>query len=176
MLIQDKDGLYCPAGGFHIDPWNPVTRAVITHAHGDHARAGSASYLCAEPGKLALALRGGRQIQTLNYGEKIKIDEVYLSLHPAGHILGSAQIRMEMGGEIWVVSGDYKREDDPTCDPFEVVPCNTFITESTFALPIYRWQHSSIVMNQILDWWSSNRNAGRPSSLAGAAAIDILIG
>ena len=165
VLQVDDKGLYCPAGDFHVDPWHPVERAIITHAHGDHARPGSASYLCAEPGLLPLSLRVGDRVQTLGYGQKLKINDALVSLHPAGHVLGSAQVRVEVGGDVWVVSGDYKREQDPTCDPFEIVQCRVFITESTFGLPVYRWDPSFEVMEDILSWWSKNAEAGRPSIL-----------
>ncbi len=165
VLIQDRCGLYCPAGDFHIDPWQPVSRALITHAHGDHAFPGSAAYLCAEPGKLPLKIRVGDHVETIRYGEKLKIGDVHVSFHPAGHVLGSAQIRIDNGGEIWVVSGDYKRDNDPTCEPFEVVPCHTFITESTFGLPVYRWQKTHLVIEQITEWWGSNASAGKASLL-----------
>ncbi len=165
VLINDDKGLYCPAGDFHIDPWRPAARAIITHAHGDHARPGSTSYLCAEPGKLPLSLRVGSSIQTVHYGEQLTIGSAKISLHPAGHVLGSAQIRVEVAGEVWVVSGDYKRETDPTCDPFELVQCHTFITESTFGLPIYRWYPAEQVMEAIYGWWQTNAAAGKPSIL-----------
>ena len=165
VLIQDDRGLYCPAGDFYIDPWRPVARAIITHAHGDHARPGCSSYLCAEAGKLPLALRVGSHVQTVQYGEKLSMGGAKISLHPAGHVLGSAQIRVEAGGEVWVVSGDYKREADPTCDPFEVIRCHTFITEATFGLPIYRWSPAEAVMQDIYNWWQTNVEAGKPSLL-----------
>jgi putative mRNA 3-end processing factor len=166
MLIQHTSrGLYCPAGDFYIDPWLPVPRAVITHAHGDHARFGCDSYLCAVPGVEPLSLRVEGTIQPIGYGEQIGINGVRVSLHPAGHVLGSAQVRVEVKGEVWVVSGDYKRESDPTCAPFEVVSCHTFITESTFGLPVYRWPAGERVITQIYEWWSANATAGRPSVL-----------
>lgn len=165
LLVQNNAGLYCPAGDFHIDPWKPVSRALITHAHGDHAFPGSAAYLCAEPGKLPLKLRVGNNVETVRYGEKLKLGDAHVSFHPSGHVLGSAQIRIEIGGEIWVVSGDYKRDHDPTCEPFEVVPCHTFITESTFGLPVYRWQNPEHVIQQIVEWWESNASAAKPSLL-----------
>ncbi len=165
LLVQNDSGLYCSAGDFHIDPWRPVSRALITHAHGDHAFPGSAAYLCAEPGKLPLKLRVGKNVETVRYGEIMKIGDVHVSFHPAGHVLGSSQIRIESLGEIWVVSGDYKRDYDPTCEPFEVVPCHTFITESTFGLPVYRWHNPDLVIQQIAEWWEGNVSAGKPSLL-----------
>ena len=145
MLLTHTDhGLYCAAGDFFVDPWQPVGRAVITHAHGDHARPGSTAYLCAAPGEGILRLRMGSDahIETLPYGATTHLNGVAVSFHPAGHILGSAQVRVAHGGETWVVSGDYKTDPDPTCAPFESVPCDTFITEATFGLPIYRWPAS----------------------------------
>jgi len=165
LLIRDDKGLYCPAGDFHIDPWRPAARAIITHAHADHARPGCSAYLCAEPARLPLSLRLGSPIQTVQYGEQLTIGSAKVSLHPAGHVLGSAQIRVEVAGEVWVVSGDYKREADPTCDPFESVQCHTFITEATFGLPIYRWQPSEQVMEAIYSWWQANAEAGKTSIL-----------
>ena len=165
VLRTDDKGLYCSAGDFHIDPWRPVERAVITHGHGDHGRPGSGSYLCAEPGLRPLALRVGNRVETLAYGQQLKINDALVSLHPAGHVLGSAQVRVEVGGDVWVVSGDYKRQEDPTCDPFEIVRCRVFITESTFGLPVYRWDPPADIMKEIVDWWHNNAEAGRPSIL-----------
>ena len=168
MLLTHTDhGLYCAAGDFFIDPWQPVARAVITHAHGDHARPGSAAYLCAAPGEGILRLRMGPEahIETAAYGQTLRLNGVAVSFHPAGHILGSAQVRVAHGGEVWVVSGDYKTEPDPTCAPFANVAADTFITEATFGLPIYRWQPSAHVFEQINAWWRANQAAGRTSVL-----------
>jgi len=160
-------GLYCPAGDFYVDPWEAVDRAVITHAHGDHARPGSRHYLTTRKGEGVLRLRMGPEasIQALDYGEAGDMNGVRVSLHPAGHILGSAQVGMERAGEVWVVSGDYKLESDPTCTPFEPVRCHTFVTESTFGLPIYRWPAEALVVADIHDWWRDNREAGKASVL-----------
>jgi putative mRNA 3-end processing factor len=138
---------------------------VITHAHGDHASHGHAHYLVAEPGAHVTRRRVGHDaaIQTLRYGEALAINGVRVSLHPAGHVLGSAQVRIEHAGRVWVVSGDYKLEPDPTCAPFEPVRCDTFITESTFGLPIYRWRAPGELFAEMNRWWSANRDAGRPS-------------
>lgn len=167
LLELTPAGLFCPAGDFYIDPWRRVGRAVITHAHADHARAGSDRYLCAAPGKLVLRTRLGSAapIETLRYGEPISINGVEVSMHPAGHVLGSAQVRVRYRGQTWVVTGDYKLESDPTCTPFEPVPCDVFITESTFGLPVYRWPDPSEVAAEINTWWRSNRDAGRTSVL-----------
>ena len=166
MIAETSAGLYCEAGGFHIDPWLPVERALITHAHGDHAAPGSRAYLCAAPGEAVLRRRlPDAAIETLTYGETRTIGGVRVSFHPAGHILGSAQIRLERDGEVWVVSGDYKRQPDPTCDAFEPVRCQTFITEATFGLPIYTWDPPGGSVAEILDWWRTNRADDRPSVL-----------
>jgi len=139
---------------------------VVTHAHGDHARPGSAAYLAAAPGLGVLGHRLPKaRIEGLPYGETRRIGEVDLSFHPAGHVLGSAQVRIEHRGEVWVVSGDYKRQSDPTCAPFEPVRCHTFITEATFALPIFRWEETSRVAVEIAAWWRDNAEAGRASVL-----------
>src|SRR5258708_4153643 len=139
LITPTSRGLYCETGDFYIDPWLPVERAVITHAHGDHARPGSAAYLAAKPGLPVLRTRLGEDaaIEGLAYGEARDIGGVKVSLHPAGHVLGSSQVRIERGGEVWVVSGDYKLDPDPTCAPFEPVRCHTFITQLTFGPAIY---------------------------------------
>mgnify|MGYP002779389888 CR=1 FL=1 len=171
LLRMTSSGLYCEAGGFHIDPWRPVDRAVITHGHGDHARWGSHAYLGTSEGSRVLRTRLGADaiIQSLDWNHTLDINGVRLSFHPAGHILGSAQVRVEYEGEVWVVSGDYKTEPDGTCTPFEPVRCHTFITESTFGLPIYRWEPQGEVFDEIARWWAENRDAGRASVLFGYA-------
>ena len=171
MLTETADGLFCAAGDFHIDPWNPVRRAVITHAHGDHARPGMTSYLCADPCAGLLKRRFGAEavVETLPYGTPLTIGRVRLSFHPAGHVLGSAQVCLESldapAHGRWVVAGDYKRADDPTCAPFEPVPCQTFVTESTFGLPIYRWDPTAAIMDDIVQWWAANGVEGKSSVL-----------
>ncbi|MBV9463315.1 MAG: ligase-associated DNA damage response exonuclease [Verrucomicrobiae bacterium] len=165
LLEPTPQGLYCKAGGFHVDPWSPVDRAIVSHAHSDHAREGSKAYLTSQSGRDLLALRVGSDapIETLRYGETRTLGEVTVSLHPAGHILGSSQVRLECGGEVWVFSGDYKRQLDPTCEPFEPQRCHTFITEATFALPIYRWSEPEETFDEINAWWRANQAAGRTS-------------
>jgi putative mRNA 3-end processing factor len=168
MLVEAREGLYCPAGGFHIDPWGPVARALITHAHGDHARSGSAAYLCTPETASLLRRRFGpdTRVETAPYGRPLTIGDVRVSFHPAGHVFGSAQIRLESAATgVWVVAGDYKRAGDPTCVPFEPVPCDTFITESTFGLPIYRWDATEAVVADIAAWWESNAAEKRTSVL-----------
>lgn len=171
MLRLTNEGLYCEAGGFHVDPWAAVPRAVVTHAHGDHVAWGCGAYLASADGAALLQLRlgGTGAVEALPYGERRRLGGVSVSLHPAGHILGSVQVRLEAGGEVWVVSGDYKTDPDPTCRPFEPVRCHTFISESTFGLPIYRWPAQSEVFGDINDWWRANADAGRASLLAGYA-------
>src|ERR1043165_4821608 len=167
LLTVTPDGLFCPAGGFHIDPWRPVARAGITHAHGDHAHAGSRSYLTAASGASLVRLRVDAEVQELRYGEEIGLGlgDVRLSLHPAGHLLGSAQVRIAARGSVWVVSGDYKTVGDPTCDVFTPVPCDVFVTESTFGLPIYRWLPSAAVFDDVHAWWRANQEQQRTSVL-----------
>jgi putative mRNA 3-end processing factor len=166
LIVQRPEGLYCPPGGFYIDPWRPVERAVITHAHADHARGGHAHYLAATPATHVLKSRlGNIDLQTVPYGEAVHINGVRVSLHPAGHVLGSAQVRLEHAGRVWVASGDYKVEPEPTCTAFEPVACHTFITESTFGLPIYRWQPQATVFADINAWWAANAAQGLASVL-----------
>ena len=176
LVVLRPEGLYCPPGDFYIDPWRSVDRAVITHAHADHARRGHARYLAAAPAEGVLRARLGEiDLQTLAYGEPIDHFGVRVSLHPAGHVLGSAQVRLEHRGRVWVASGDYfvaGAQDDPreanaTCAPFEPVRCDCFITESTFGLPIYRWAPQRELFADINQWWAGNAAAGRASLLLG---------
>lgn len=170
-LTLTDSGLYCLPGDFHIDPWKPVERAVITHAHSDHATPGCGRYLTSDEGRHVLATRMGSVavIDTRPYGQGLDLGDVRLSLHPAGHVLGSSQVRIEWRGHVAVVSGDYKREADATCRAFEPVRCHTFVTESTFGLPIYRWLEPAAIFEQINAWWRDNRAAGRASLLLGYA-------
>lgn len=169
LLRVTERGLYCSAGDFYIDPWQPVTRAIITHAHSDHARPGSKRYLTSTSGASLLRMRIGPvpRIVSQPFGEPLYLNGVQVSLHPAGHLLGSAQVRVEYKGEVWVVSGDYKTQPDNTCEPFEIVPCHTFITESTFGLPIYRWRPQDELFAEINRWWHQNQVQGRTSILFG---------
>jgi putative mRNA 3-end processing factor len=167
-LIRFTDkGLYCEPGDFYIDPWQPVHKAVITHAHSDHARPGSNSYLCHHASKPILQLRLGieNNIQSVGWNEEVLINGIKISLHPAGHIIGSSQIRVEHKGEVWVVSGDYKLEDDGLSGAFEPVPCHVFITESTFGLPIYQWKPQAEIYNNIRNWIAGNQLKGKTSVL-----------
>jgi putative mRNA 3-end processing factor len=166
LLVLRPEGLYCEAGDFFIDPWRPVDRAVITHAHSDHARSGHRRYLASAEGAGPLRARlGAISLQTAQFGEAVALNGVTLSLHPAGHVLGSAQVRIEHRGEVWVVSGDYKVEADATCTPFEPVRCHTFVTESTFGLPIYRWASQHQTFAEINAWWRDNAAKGCASVL-----------
>jgi putative mRNA 3-end processing factor len=155
LLQLTPQGLYCPAAQAWIDPWRPVSRALITHGHADHARPGSGAYWAASPGEGVLRQRLGAGIELtgLAYGEERRLGEALVSFHPAGHVLGSAQIRITAGDETWLVSGDYKRDADPSCAPFEPVSADVLITEATFGLPIYRWQPGHQVAAEILAWW-----------------------
>ena len=174
LIVLRPEGLYCPAGDFHIDPWRPVSRAVLTHAHADHARVGHGAYLATavSQGVLRARLGAGIALQGLAYGEVVDINGVRISLHPAGHVLGSAQVRVEHAGRVWVASGDYfisgvEGDVNATCAPFEPVRCDCFITESTFGLPIYRWRAQRDVLAEINAWWQGNADAGRASLLLG---------
>jgi len=164
-MTLTKSGLYCARGDFYVDPWRPVARAVITHAHADHAYRGSRSYLVTKEGEglARIRLDPTATISTLKYGETLDINGVAVSFHPAGHILGSAQVRVEYKGEIWVVSGDYKLTRDATCAPFEPVRCHYFITEATFGLPIYRWPPTAQVFEEINSWWRRNQEREKAS-------------
>ncbi len=167
ILEIKPEGIYCPAGGFYIDPRGKVNQAVITHAHSDHARSGHGSYLCSDSCLSLLKIRLGenQRMESIPFGKVIKIGAAKVSLHPAGHILGSAQVRVEVGGEVWVVSGDYKPQADQTCEAFELVSCHGFISECTFGLPVYRWMEEQKVHNQVNEWWQKNAKEGRPSLL-----------
>lgn len=171
LLRVTERGLYCEAGDFYVDPWASVDRAVVTHAHGDHVAWGCRAYLTSAPGLGVLRQRldPAARIRAAAYGEPVFVNGVRVSLHPAGHILGSAQVRVEHAGEVWVVSGDYKTEPDPTCTSFETVRCHTFVTESTFGLPIYRWRDPRDVFVEIHAWWRANQDAGKATLLFGYA-------
>ena len=165
VLRRHSQGLYCPAADAWIDPQRPVERAIITHAHADHAKAGCNEYWAIAQSEGVLRQRLGRNIKlhTMTYGKDFTLGKAKLSLHSAGHVLGSAQIRIEVQGEVWLVTGDYKRCDDPSCEPFESVECDVLITESTFGLPIYRWESGKDVARDIYKWW--NAQTEHPSIL-----------
>lgn len=183
LLMLSDAGLYCPLGNFHIDPWKPVDRAVVTHGHTDHAHWGNRHYLCSPATGAIIRARFGdeKSVQALAYGEPLRLGSVRVSLHPAGHVLGSAQVCIESdapapidvhdGVNRWspkevrrlVISGDFKREADPAAEPFEPVMCDAFITESTFGLPIYRWPSAERVFEEVNAWWRGNIERGRTS-------------
>ncbi len=157
-------GLYCRRGNFYIDPWRPVDKAVITHGHSDHARAGNQSYLCHTHTKPILQLRlGDHHYQCIEWNEPVLMNGVKVSLHPAGHIIGSSQIRVEYAGEVWVVSGDYKIEDDGLSGVFEPVKCHTFVSESTFGLPIYHWKPQQQIFGEMIHWITKNKENAKTS-------------
>ncbi|WP_020569326.1 ligase-associated DNA damage response exonuclease [Neolewinella persica] len=168
LLQFTPKGIWCPPADVYIDPWRPVKKAMITHGHADHSRYGHRSYLASTTAGPAIKYRlGDINLQTINFGEKINVNGVQFSFHPAGHILGSAQIRVEHKGEVWVASGDYKLEDDGLAEAFEPVKCHTFITESTFGLPVYDWQPQEAVFADINDWWRKNAAEGKVSFITG---------
>ena len=169
LIEATARGLDCAAGGFTIDPWKPVRTSLITHAHADHARRVAEIYYASHASVPLLRKRLGDDIDLrgVDWGETLRFGDVDVSFHPAGHVLGSAQIRVERAGETWVFTGDFKRDADPSCEAFELVPCDTFITEATFALPVYRWQPGETVAREILDWWRLMKASGRPAVLFG---------
>lgn len=170
-LTFTSKGIYCPAGDFYIDPWQPVDRALITHGHADHARPGMTRYLATKSALPVMRHRlGSISAQGIGYGETLQIGGACVSFHPAGHVPGSAQIRVEVAGEVWVASGDYKLEDDGLSDPFEPVRCHHFITESTFGLPVFRWASQTQVAAALNDWWAACAAAGKTAFL-GAYAL-----
>ncbi len=167
-LIHATDtGLVCEAGSFVIDPWKPTPTALITHAHADHARPVADVYYASESSVPLLKRRLGedKDIRGVSFGQMLTIGDTQVSFHPAGHVLGSAQIRVEHNNEVWVFTGDFKRDHDPSCEAFELVPCDTFITEATFALPVYRWQPGAVVAEEIWHWWQAMQAADRPAVL-----------
>ena len=168
LLTFTKQGIYCEQADLYIDPWRKVKSALITHAHSDHARPGCSKYMSTHLTKPILKHRLGKKytIDSVEYGETRSINGVKISFHPAGHVIGSAQIRLEYKGEIWVVSGDYKVVDDGISTPFEPIKCHHYITESTFALPIYNWSAQSTIMNEINRWWQMNKELGMISLIS----------
>lgn len=169
LLHFTKKGIYCPQADIYIDPASGVENAVVTHAHSDHAHPGSSHYLAHHKSIPILKHRLGKEIHTegIGYNEPVEINGVKLSLHPSGHIPGSAQVRLEYKGEVAVVSGDYKCENDGLTEAFEPVKCNTFVTESTFALPVYKWRKQSEIFNDINNWWKKNKESGKASVICG---------
>lgn len=168
LTFTDK-GIYCEKANVYIDPWKPVDYALITHAHADHSRWGNKHYLCTELSKPIIQHRLGSDIsiESVEYGEGRTINGVKFSFHPAGHIIGSAQIRVEYQGEVWVASGDYKLEDDGFATPFEPIKCDVFITECTFGLPVFSWKPPEEVFEEINQWWRKNQAEGKATILCG---------
>lgn len=168
LLTFTDNGIYCPQADVYIDPWKAVKKALITHAHADHARSGHSEYLSVNESVPILRYRLGSfiKITGIAYSEKILINGVHISFHPAGHIIGSAQIRLEYKGEIWVVSGDYKIENDGISTPFEPVKCHSFITESTFGLPSFKWDPQQNIYDDINEWWRANKESGKASIIS----------
>lgn len=169
QLIEFRsEGLYIPPADVYIDPWRPVAKAMITHGHSDHARYGSKQYISTRSALPVIKHRLGSHINIrgVEYGESISINGVKFSFHPAGHIIGSAQIRVEYRGEVWVASGDYKVTDDGVSEAFEPIRCHAFITESTFGLPVFTWQSQEAVIDEINTWWSGNQEEGKVSLIS----------
>ncbi|KIN60431.1 Exonuclease of the beta-lactamase fold involved in RNA processing [Sulfitobacter noctilucae] len=166
VLTFTENGIYCPAGDFYIDPWRPVDRALITHGHADHSRWGMGRYLATHAALPVMRHRLGEiTADGIAYGEVRQIGGAKVSYHPAGHVPGSAQIRVEVDGEIWVASGDYKVVDDGLSEAFEPVRCHHFITESTFGLPVFRWEDQATIAAQINGWWAACKAAGKTAFL-----------
>jgi putative mRNA 3-end processing factor len=171
VLTFTEAGIYCPAADAHIDPWRPVDRALITHGHSDHARWGHKRYLATEAAAPVIRHRlGDITLQTIRYGESLRMGDATISYHPAGHVPGSAQIRVEVGGEVWVVSGDYKTTPDGLSEPFEPQRCHAFISECTFGLPIFRWPDEATLAREINGWWLEARAKGQ-SAILGVYAL-----
>lgn len=169
LLSFTEKGIFCNKAGFYIDPWHKVDKAIITHAHADHSRWGMKNYLAHIHSVPIMKHRLGQNIsiQGLDYGKEININGVKVSLHPAGHIIGSSQIKVEYKGEVWVVSGDYKLSKDNISQPFESIKCTHFVSESTFGLPIFKWRNQDKVFEEINHWWQKNAQNGISSILLG---------
>lgn len=168
LLAFNDKGIYCAQADVYLDPWKPVNNAIITHGHADHSRWGHKQYITHHMNVPIIKHRLGNIIVTgKEWGETFTINGVTFSLHPAGHIIGSSQVRVEYKGEVWVFTGDYKTEDDGISTAYEVVKCHTFITENTFGLPAFKWLPQVEVMNDINNWWAQNKAEGKTSILFG---------
>ncbi|MFO7744120.1 MAG: ligase-associated DNA damage response exonuclease [Psychroflexus sp.] len=168
LLAFNQNGIYCAAADVYLDPWRKVDKAIISHGHADHSRWGNKKYITHHNNIPIMKHRLGEiDVEGKAYGESFTINNVKFSLHPAGHVIGSSQIRVEHKGEVWVFTGDYKDEDDGVSTPFEPVKCDTFITECTFGLPAFKWKPQAEVMSDINQWWAENQREGRTSVLFG---------
>ncbi len=168
LLEFTNKGIYCAAAKVYLDPWKPVQKAIISHGHADHSRWGHKQYITHHRNVPIISHRlGDIQVTGKEWGETFSINNVKFSLHPAGHIIGSSQIRVEHKGEVWVFTGDYKTENDGISTPYESVKCHTFITECTFGLPAFSWTPQKEVLNNINQWWSENKAEGKTSVLFG---------
>ena len=166
VLSFTDRGIYCAAGDFYIDPWRPVARALITHGHADHARSGHQHYMATHAALPVMRHRlGNIDAQGTDFGTVTRIGDAEVSFHPAGHVPGSAQIKVAVGGEVWVASGDYKVEDDGLSEAFEPLQCHHFITESTFGLPVFRWRAQADVAKELNEWWAACADAGKTAFL-----------
>ena len=168
LLAFNANGIYCAQADVYLDPWRKVDRAIISHGHADHSRWGNKKYITHHHNIPIMKHRLGEiDVVGKAYGESFTINNVKFSLHPAGHVIGSSQIRVEHKGEVWVFTGDYKDEADGVSTPFEPVKCDTFITECTFGLPAFKWKPQADVMQDINQWWAENKAEGRTSVLFG---------
>lgn len=168
LLEFTNKGIYCNEAKVYLDPWKPVNKAIISHGHADHSRYGHKQYITHHRNVPIISHRlGDINVMGKEWGETFIINNVKFSLHPAGHIIGSSQIRVEYKGEVWVFTGDYKTEDDGISTPYEVVKCNTFITECTFGLPAFKWIPQKEVLDNINQWWAENQLDGKTSVLFG---------
>jgi len=168
LLAFNQNGIYCAKADVYLDPWRKVDKAIISHGHADHSRWGNKKYITHHD-NIPIMKHSLGEIDVMGkaYGESFTIKNVKFSLHPAGHVIGSSQIRVEHQGEVWVFTGDYKDEADGVCTPYEPVKCHTFITECTFGLPAFKWKPQAEVMTDINEWWQSNKADGRTSVLFG---------
>jgi len=168
LLVFNEKGIYCEQANVYIDPWKPVEKAIITHGHADHSRYGHKNYITHHTNIPIIKHRlGNISVTGKAYNESFVINNVKFSLHPAGHIIGSSQVRVEHKGEVWVFTGDYKLENDGISTSFEPIKCHTFITECTFGLPAFKWKPQQQVFNEINNWWQANKEEGLTSILFG---------
>ena len=168
LLQFTSNGIYCEKAQVYLDPWKPVNKAIISHGHADHSRYGHKQYITHHRNVPIISHRLGEiNVVGKDWGESFTINNIKFSLHPAGHIIGSSQIRVEHKGEVWVFTGDYKTENDGISTPYEPIKCDTFITECTFGLPAFKWTPQVEVFENINNWWAENRAEGKTSILFG---------